>query len=195
MIRYAVLAYASVIALTVAANAGVADGIVNSCRPDYHRICSDVPPGDGRAARCLLDHQAELSPNCLKTLKIASAVKECTQDYRRLCPGVPTGPQAFQCLADRMNMLAPGCRRVVAANLPYVQPRGERYSYKGAPALNFAPPPFAGPTPYGAGRTYDGGNAYGNMTQGGQSFGGYGYVPGPAYTGLGAALQGERFRP
>ena len=94
-----------------------------------------------------------------------------------------------------MNMLAPSCRRAVAANLPYVQPRGERFSYSGAQVPNFAPPPFAGPSPYGAGPSRDGGAAYGNMTQGGQSFNGYGYVPGPAYGGVGAAVEANRFRP
>jgi hypothetical protein len=194
VIRYVVLAYASVIALTVAANADVADGIMNSCRPDYHRICSNVPPGDA-VARCLLDHQAELSPNCLQNLEIASAVKECAPDYRRLCPGVPGGLQAFQCLADRMNMLAPSCQRVVGANLPHMQPRGERHGDNGVRAPYVAPVPNFGPVPYGAGPSYDGGNAYGNLTQGGQSFDSYGYVPGPGYSGRDAELQAGRFRP
>lgn len=189
MIRHVFLAFASAIALTVAANAGVADGIVSSCRPDYHRICSAVPPGDGRAAHCLLDHQAELSPNCLQTLKIASAVEECGPDYRRLCPGVPTGRKALLCLADRMNMLAPSCRRVVGDSLHYV------HGYNGAPVPHIAPVPYLGPTPYTAGPSYDGGHAYGNMTQGGQAFDGYGYVPGPGYSGRDFELQSERFRP
>jgi hypothetical protein len=189
MIRHAVLAYASAIALAVAANAGAADGIMNSCRTDYHRICSSVQLGDGGAARCLLDHQAELSPNCLQTLKNASAVKECTPDYRRLCPGVPTALQAFQCLADRMNMLAPNCRRVVGANLPQMQPLGERHSYNGVTTPNF------GPTLYQAGPSYDGGYAYGKGPQKSESFNGYGNVPGPGYSGRDAELQAERFRP
>ncbi len=125
-----------------------ADGVMNSCRPDYHRICSYVMPGDGRVARCLLDHQAELSPYCLQALKIASAVEECMPDYHRLCPGVPNGPQAFQCLADRIHMLAPACRRVVDANAPYMMPRGGRYSYNGGPAPYGAPAPYSSPAPY-----------------------------------------------
>lgn len=195
MIRRTVLVSACVIALTSAANAGVADGIMNSCRPDYPRICSAVTPGEGRVARCLLDHQAELSPQCLQALQIASAVKECTPDYRRLCPGVPTGPQAFQCLADRMNMLTPRCRSVVSANLPHMQAHGERYGYNGAPAPYIAPAPYFGPIPYRADPSYDGGYGYSLGPQRAESFDGYGNVPGPGYSGRDGELQAERFRP
>ncbi len=132
-----------------------ADGIMNSCRPDYHRICSNVAPGNGRVARCLLDHQAEISPYCLQAIKIASAVEDCMPDYQRLCPGVAKGQQAFQCLADRIDMLMPACRRVVSANLPYMQ-RGERYSYNGG--YNGGPAPYAAPAPYSSPAPYAGPN-------------------------------------
>ncbi len=146
-----------------------ADGIMNSCRADYRRICAYVPPGEGRVARCLLDHRTELAPNCQLALRIASAVEECMPDFQRLCPGVPTGPQAFQCLADRMNMLAPACRRVVSANLPYMQPPGDRYSYNGGYNNGYnggeapyrAPAPYSGPAPYGAPAPYSGPAPYG----------------------------------
>ena len=99
---------------------GAADPIMNSCQRDYHRLCSFVLPGHGRVARCLLDHEAQLAPNCRQALSIASSVEACSGDYERFCPGVPRGPQAFQCLADRMDLLMPQCRRVVSANAPYM---------------------------------------------------------------------------
>ncbi|MGO8953721.1 MAG: hypothetical protein ACLPWS_07470 [Rhodomicrobium sp.] len=118
-----------------------ADGVMNSCRSDYHRMCSYVVPGNGRAARCLLDHEMDLTPACLSAIKIATSVEACMPDYRRFCPGVPAGPQAFQCLADRMDMLVPQCRRVVSANAPYMLPQGEQYGYNRGPAPYDTPNP------------------------------------------------------
>jgi hypothetical protein len=38
------------------------------CRADYERLCSDVPPGRGRALACLLDNRSRLSPACRNAL-------------------------------------------------------------------------------------------------------------------------------
>lgn len=127
---------------------GAADPIMNSCRPDYRRLCSYVLPGHGRVARCLLDHEARLAPNCRQAIRIASSVEACSGDYERFCPGVPRGPQAFQCLADRMDLLMPQCRRVVSANAPYMPRQQERYGYNGGQAPYQAPAPYQGPAPY-----------------------------------------------
>ncbi len=137
----------------------MAEGVMNTCRADYHRLCSDVVPGDGRAARCLLDNQRELAPPCLKAVKLAYAIHACMPDIHRYCEGVPRGPQAFGCLAERMDMLRPECRRVITANAPYMMPPGgERYGYNGGgqgpyggPAhialANMALTPMPSPTP------------------------------------------------
>jgi hypothetical protein len=127
---------------TVAAAGGlppeVLDSVMASCRPDYHRLCSFVVPGDGRAGRCLLDHETELAPPCLKSIKLAYAMEACMPDYRRFCNGVPPGSgQIVECLASRIEALLPECQRVVSANAPYAG--HERYSsYRG---------PYGGPAP------------------------------------------------
>jgi len=129
---------------TTAASAGevmsdAAGGVMNACRPDYHRLCSYAVQGNGRIARCLLDHETELTPSCLRAVKIAAGAEACMADYRRYCQGVPRGQQAFECLAGRMDALRPACRRVVSANAPYMQPHGERYGYGRGPG------PYGGP--------------------------------------------------
>ena len=112
----------------------IIDSVMASCRPDYHNLCSFVVPGGGRVARCLLDHETELAPPCLKSIKLAYAMEACMPDYRRLCNGVqPGGGQIVECLASRMEALAPECQRVVSANLPYATPGHERYSYNRGP--------------------------------------------------------------
>ncbi len=111
----------------------VLDSVMASCRPDYHRLCSFVVPGDGRVGRCLLDHETELAPPCLKSIKLAYAMEACMPDYRRLCNGVaPGGGQILECLGSRIEALAPECQRVVSANAPYAGP-GPRYSYNRGP--------------------------------------------------------------
>ncbi len=114
----------------------VIDGVMNSCRPDYHRFCSYVVPGGGRVARCLLDHETELTPSCLMPLKLAYAIEACLPDYNRFCNGVPRGPEALECLADRTGSLNPECQSVVSANARYMEPRHDRYGYNRSPAPN-----------------------------------------------------------
>jgi hypothetical protein len=121
----------------------VADSVMQSCRADYHRICPDIVPGGGRAASCLLDHEIELAPSCLQALKIAHAIEVCTPDYRRYCGGSARGPEAFECLASRMDALLPECRRIVSANAPYMYPSSRHYAYGSS-----RPYGYPGPAPY-----------------------------------------------
>jgi hypothetical protein len=141
-----------------------ADAIMDACRADYHELCPRVVPGDGRVARCLMDHERDLAPRCLQSLKAASAAEDCEADYRRLCRDVPKGKEAFQCLADRMDRLEPACRRVVAANAPYMQSREERYSYNDPYNSRPSPdrPGYEGP--------YSGSSAYNGRMAPGEAY-------------------------
>lgn len=129
----------------------VADSMMRSCRADYHRICPDVVPGAGRASMCLLDHETELSPACLEAVKTAHAIEVCTPDYRRYCDGAK-GMQAMECLGGRMEALQPECRRIVAANAPYMNRQPGRFAYGGP-----APYGRSSPGPYAYRDTYRGG--------------------------------------
>jgi hypothetical protein len=107
----------------------ILNNVMQVCRPDYHRVCPDVLPGGGRVGRCLMDHERELSPSCLKAIKFAHAVEVCLPDYQRYCQGVRSGMEAVvQCLAGQMRSLSPECGEIVSANAPYVGPEGPRYS-------------------------------------------------------------------
>ncbi len=126
--------FAGVLASTAAAKAAdlppeILNNVMQTCRPDYHRVCSEVLPGGGRVGRCLMDHERELSPRCLKAIKIAYAVEVCMPDYHRYCGGTQPGTEAVvECLADRLPSLSPQCAEIVSANAPYVRPEGPRYS-------------------------------------------------------------------
>lgn len=98
----------------------ITQSVMQACRPDYHRICGEVLPGEGRVGRCLQDHEEDLSPACLKEVKFAYAIEACSEDYHRYCQGVPAaGGRIIQCLSERSYSLAPACRRIVQANAPY----------------------------------------------------------------------------
>jgi hypothetical protein len=149
------IAGAGLVLGATAASAGglppeVLDDVMRTCRPDYHRVCSEVVPGGGRVGRCLLDHERELAPQCLKAIKLAYAVESCMPDYRRFCPGVaPGGGQIVECLADRIEQLAPECARVVSANAPYATPGRERYSsYRASPSEPYANESYRRERPY-----------------------------------------------
>ncbi len=187
----------------------IIDSVMASCRPDYHNLCSFVVPGGGRVARCLLDHEIELAPPCLKSIKLAYAMEACMPDYRRFCNGVqPGGGQIVECLASRIEALAPECQRVVSANVPYATPGRERYSYYRGPngrpetnpeAYRYEPSPSE-TTPYpsegaNGGQSYDdryadrgygrdSGQPYGegHYPDQGQGYSNPGYPqPGPGY--------------
>ena len=75
-------------------------------------------------------------------------------DYERYCRGVPGGAEAMACLSGRLDLLHPTCRRVVAANEPYMRdPRAEQYGYRQDPygAPGGAPYAYEGRAPYGGG--------------------------------------------
>lgn len=115
----------------------IINGVMDACRPDYHRLCDYTVPGEGRIAQCLLDHEMELAPRCLGAVKFAYAIEACMPDYYRYCRGVPPGGgRIVECLAERMDMLIPECRHVVRANLPH--PHFDR----------FGPGPYNGPERY-----------------------------------------------
>lgn len=180
----------------------VADGVMDTCREEYHRICPRVVPGDGRVARCLLDHETVLSASCLQTLKIASAIEDCLPDYGRLCGGVPKGKEAFECLADRIDQLMPACLRVVDANAPYMEPRGKRYSYDDAkPAHYGARAPYSSRTSLGEHGTASYDSREDSGDRGNYSYSGPPREPDDPYTyhygggyGRGHAKSASRFR-
>ena len=165
---------AGIIFGATAASAGglppeVLDTVMQTCRADYHRVCSEVVPGGGRVGRCLLDHETELEPPCLKEIKLAYAIEVCLPDYRRFCDGVaPGGDRIVECLADRIKSLAPQCQRVVSANARYAVPGRERYSFYRGQGYGdtYRDRPYEGryaergydryrDQPYGEGRSYD----------------------------------------
>lgn len=47
--------------------------IIRACRSDFETLCPDVEPGEGRAARCLMQHREDLSTGCSTAVRSAMA--------------------------------------------------------------------------------------------------------------------------
>lgn len=50
--------------------------VMQACRADYDRLCSDVLPGGGRILACLEAHAGELGPGCVRAIPDAERLKD-----------------------------------------------------------------------------------------------------------------------
>lgn len=86
------------------------------CSDDAAKFCKDVQPGGGRMARCLKQHEQELSPACKQHVaEVRKRGQEfrgaCEDDVLRLCGDVRRGGGRFyNCLKQREQELTPDCR-------------------------------------------------------------------------------------
>ena len=62
------LAVAGVVTLAQAQMPGGAHPVLDACKPDIARFCSQVPPGEGRIKACMKEHLPELSEPCKEAL-------------------------------------------------------------------------------------------------------------------------------
>ena len=96
------------------------------CAADVAKFCKDVQPGGGRIAKCLKEHEKELSATCKQhNAESKRHWKETTQachdDVLKFCKDVkPGGGRIVQCLKEHQNELSPECKERLA------QPRKEK---------------------------------------------------------------------
>ena len=87
-----------------------------ACRADEQKFCKDVQPGHGNIARCMKQHEAELSPACKEQItevkeKAEECEKECKIDAEKFCKDVKPGQgRIVRCLKQHKAELSPGCR-------------------------------------------------------------------------------------
>ena len=96
------------------AHADESDGR-GACRADAEKFCKDVQPGEGRMAKCLAQHESELSKGCREGMakgrkRMEEVTAACHDDASKLCAGVEPGKgRMARCLAGRKNELSPAC--------------------------------------------------------------------------------------
>lgn len=106
----------------VAMNGAPADAQAkNPCANDTAKFCKDVKPGGGRLAKCLKQHEKQLSPECKAHYeKAKTRVKEahdaCADDVQKLCSDVKPGEgRIVKCLKDNSKSVSPECRDKLTA--------------------------------------------------------------------------------
>jgi hypothetical protein len=97
-----------------------------ACAADAAKLCKGMRPGQGRVAKCLKEHENELSPACKANISEAKEeAKEfseaCKEDAQKNCKGVkPGGGRILQCLKKNEATLTPQCKQEMS------KPRGRK---------------------------------------------------------------------
>jgi len=100
-----------------------------ACKPDAENLCKGVQPGQGRIARCLVEHKDQLSAGCREKIVQAESKHPCMKDIEALCKGVRPGEgRIAQCLKQHEAELSAECKAKHPQEppLPSPLPRGER---------------------------------------------------------------------
>ena len=98
-----------------------AEQVDKPCAADAKKLCKDVQPGEGRVARCMKEHEKELSPACKENIKkMKEKAKEvaeaCEGDAAKLCKGVEPGKgRILRCLKQHEGELSPACKKQMTA--------------------------------------------------------------------------------
>jgi hypothetical protein len=100
----------------LAFSAGALSDDAKPCAADAAKFCKGIEPGEGRIAKCMKEHENELSPACKARIsEFKEEVKEfaeaCKGDAEKNCKGVkPGGGRILQCLKAHESSLSPQCR-------------------------------------------------------------------------------------
>jgi hypothetical protein len=111
--------------LTPACQANVADYTAiaqqygEDCQADVQKVCANVPPGQGRLARCLVENISFVSQSCQDAINKVRLVRSqivsgCSADIGQLCKMVPEGGgRVLACLRKHQKSLSSSCQDVL----------------------------------------------------------------------------------
>ena len=98
----------------------VVDAFSQACGKDVETLCKGVPPGEGRIAKCLTEHEAELSQECKASIKsttkeikdgVDAFTQACGKDVETLCTGIKPGKgRIAKCLKEHEAELSQECK-------------------------------------------------------------------------------------
>jgi len=88
----------------------------NPCAPDIAKLCKEIKPGQGNIAKCLKDHDKDLSPACKTFIggmhKGMNDFREgCKTDVAKFCKDIKPGDKRLvQCLKEHQTELSTSCK-------------------------------------------------------------------------------------
>jgi len=100
--------------------------LVNECKTDLQKYCSQVTPGQGRLLHCVAAYEDQLSGQCeyalyqaaslLEQLSVAIAyvAQSCETEIKTLCSDVKAGEgRILACLEENDDQVGDACRKAV----------------------------------------------------------------------------------
>jgi len=106
------------------AQQSLTETVVNGCKAELQKYCSNVTPGEGRVLACLYAHNDKLSGRCEYALYDAAAqleraaaalayvANECGPDLRKYCTGVQAGEgRLLDCLKKKDAEVSNRCKQ------------------------------------------------------------------------------------
>ena len=114
---------AALIALAVgAARLSAAEGAPAPTGPyadDLTKFCKDVGAGGGRRAKCLKEHESDLSASCKAQLDAAQKrgahAEACKSDIEKFCKDIPRGGgRVKKCLLEHKSDLSTDCKTSIS---------------------------------------------------------------------------------
>ena len=112
--RFAFMAV--VLCLTLGLGADVYAQSGGACAGDIAKFCKDLQPGGGRIAKCLKDHEKELSATCKEEVaevqkRWNETAQACHDDVLKFCKDAqPGGGRIAKCLKEHQSELSPECQ-------------------------------------------------------------------------------------
>ena len=106
------------------AQQGPVETVINGCKAELEKYCSNVTPGEGRVLACLYAHNDKLSGRCEYALydaaiqleravaALAYVANECGGDLRKYCAGVEAGEgRLLDCLQKKDAEVSNRCKQ------------------------------------------------------------------------------------
>jgi Golgi apparatus protein 1 len=97
----------------------IAEEYGDDCRTDAQKFCANVPPGQGRIARCLVDNASFVSASCQSAMNKVRLIRSeitasCAGDVGQFCQMVPEGAgRILACLRKHHDKLSRDCKDVL----------------------------------------------------------------------------------
>lgn len=91
----------------------------DACKEDITKFCKDVSAGNRAVAKCLKEHQSDLSPACKTNIsekkeKAQDFSQACKKDVAQFCKDTKTGGgRVLKCLKRNTDKLSAECKEVL----------------------------------------------------------------------------------
>ena len=126
MIVLVALAILPMLITSANAQQGLVETVVNGCKVEIEKYCSQVTPGQGRVLACLYAHGDKLSGKCEYALYDAAVqleravaalsyvANECDADLEKYCSSIAPGEgRLLECLEKHDKQVSGRCKQAI----------------------------------------------------------------------------------